>query len=125
MTKVITYKKFKNETETIMSYSDVLNIIEENLGSDVVIALLDFQEDELESPDDKMTSYIEDGTFTEQIRESGLINKILENILIDLEEQGYLKKSKNIDKFIPNEDELIEFIDEKLSPGMMNYFENN
>ena len=74
MTKVITYKKFKNETETIMSYSDVLNIIEENLGSDVVIALLDFQEDELESPDDKMTSYIEDGTFTEQIRESGLIN---------------------------------------------------
>ena len=56
MTKVITYKKFKNETETIMSYSDVLNIIEENLGSEVVTALLDFQEDEVKSPDDKMTS---------------------------------------------------------------------
>lgn len=125
MPKVITYKKFKNETETIMSYGDVLNIIEENLGSEVVTALLDFQEDEVKSPDDKMTSYIEDGTFTEQIRESGLINKIVENILIDLEEQGYLKKSKNIHKFIPNEDELIELIDEKLSPGIMNYFENN
>lgn len=125
MPKVITYKKFKNETETIMSYGDVLNIIEENLGSEVVTALLDFQEDEVKSPDDKMTSYIEDGTFTEQIGESGLINKIVENILIDLEEQGYLKKSKNIHKFIPNEDELIELIDEKLSPGIMNYFENN
>ncbi|MCR1953042.1 hypothetical protein NSA50_18750 [Clostridium sp. DSM 100503] len=125
MPKVITYKKLKNVTETIMSYGDVLNIIEENLGSEVVIALLDFKEDELESPDDKMISYIEDGTFTEQIRESGLINKIVENILIDLEEHGYLKKSKNIHKFIPNEDELIELIDEKLSPGIMNYFENN
>lgn len=125
MTKVITYKKFKNETETIMSYSDVLNIIEENLGSEVVTALLDFQEDEVKSPDDKMTSYIEDGVFAEQIRESGLIEKLVLKILSDLEDQEYLKKNKNLNKFIPSEEELIEFIDEKLSPGMMNYFENN
>lgn len=46
MSKVITYKKLKNETETIMSYGDVLNIIEENLGSDIVNALLDFQIEE-------------------------------------------------------------------------------
>ena len=125
MTKVITYKKFKNETETIMSYRDVLNIIEENLGSEVVTALLDFQEDEVKSPDDKMTSYIEDGVFAEQIRESGLIEKLVLKILSDLEDQEYLKKNKNLNKFIPSEEELIEFIDEKLSPGMMNYFENN
>lgn len=125
MPKVITYKKFKNETETIMSYGDVLNIIEENLGSEVVTALLDFQEDEVKSPDDKMTSYIEDGVFAEQIRESGLIEKLVLKILSDLEDQEYLKKNKNLNKFIPSEEELIEFIDEKLSPGIMNYFENN
>ena len=124
MSKVITYKKFKDETETIMGYGDVLNIIEENLGSDVVEALLDFQDQEIETPDDRMISYIEDGTFSEQIRESGLINKIIFTILVDLEKQGYLKKSKNIDKFIFNEDMIVEIINRKLSPGMMRYFED-
>lgn len=124
MHKVVTYKKFKNETETIMNYGDVLNIIEENLGSEVVEALLDFQDKEIETPDDKMTSYIEDGIFTEQIRESGLIEKLYQSILIDLDYQGYLKKSKDIKKFVPEIEEIVELIDSKLSPGMMSYFED-
>lgn len=124
MSKVITYKKIKNETETIMDYGEVLNIIEENLGSDIVEALLDFQDQEIETPDDKMTSYIEDGIFTEQIRETGLIEKLYQIILIDLDYQGYLKKNKDIKKFNPEIREVVELIDSKLSPGMMSYFEN-
>ena len=122
MPKVITYKKFKNETETIMSYGDVLNIIEENLGSEVVNALLDFQTDEIETPENKMNSYIEDGVFMEQVKESGLLEKLVKNILIDLEEQGYLKKTKNIKNFIFDEEDMLETIDISLAPGMMNYF---
>ena len=123
MNKVITYKKLKNETETVMSYSDVLNIIEENLGSDIVIALLDFQVDEVETPNDKMISYIEDGIFMDQVKESGLIEKLVGSILIDLDDQGYLKKTKDIKKFIPDEETLLEHIDIKLTPGIMYYFE--
>lgn len=124
MPKVITYKKFKNETETIMSYGDVLNIIEENLGGEVVNALLDFQTDEVETPENKMISYIEDGVFMEQVKESGLLEKLVKNILIDLEEQGYLKKTKNINNFTFNEEDMLETIDISLAPGMMNYFED-
>lgn len=123
MSRVITYKKLKDETETIMSYGDVLNIIEENLGSDIVNALLDFQSEEAKEEEINVISYIEDGAFTEQIRESGLIDKLVFRIINNLEEQGYLKKNKNIKKFIPDEEELVELIDEMLSPGMMNYFE--
>ncbi|MFV3013502.1 hypothetical protein ACLD43_15485 [Clostridium botulinum] len=123
MPKVITYKKLKNETETIMSYGDVLNIIEENLGSDIANALLDFQIEEAKEEEINIISYIEDGIFTEQIRESGLIENLVSRIINDLEEQGYLKKSKSMKKFIPDEEELLELIDVKLSPGMMNYFE--
>lgn len=123
MSKVITYKKLKNETETIMSYGDVLNIIEENLGSDIVNALLDFQIEEDKEEEINIISYIEDGIFTEQIKESGLIEKLVLKILNNLNEQGYLKKNKSTKNFVPNEEELVELIDEKLSPGMMNYFE--
>lgn len=123
MSKVVTYKKLKNETEAVMSYSDVLNIIEENLGSDIVVALLDYCEDDIVTPKDKMITYIEDGVFMEQVRESGVVNKIVESLLVDLEDQGYLKKSKNIKNFIPDEEALFEHIDMRLSPGMINYFE--
>lgn len=125
MPKVITYKKFKDETETIMAYGDILNIIEENLGSDVVEALLDFQDQEIETPDDRMISYIEDGIWMEQVKESGVIEKIVKSILINLEEQGYLKKTKDIKNFIPDEEDMLETIDISLSPGMMNYFEED
>lgn len=122
MPKVISYKKLKNETETIMSYGDVLRIIEEELGSEVVDALFEFGKDEDDTPDSKMITYIEDGTFSEQIKESGLITRLRNYIIHDLKELDYLKKNKNIDKYEINEDEVAEIIDEYLSPGMMKYF---
>lgn len=123
MPKVITYKKLKNETETIMSYGDVLRIIEDELGSEVVDALFEFDKGEDDTPDSRMTIYIEDGVFMDQVKESGVIEKLVQSILIDLEEQGYLKKTKDIKKFIPSEEDMLETIDISLSPGMMKYFE--
>ena len=127
MPKVITYKKLKNETETVMSYGDVIRIIEENLGSEILDALWEFQKEDDEendnTPSARVTKYIEDGIWEEQLRESGVIEKIVESILIDLEDQGYLKKSKDIKKFIPDEETLIEHLDECLSPGIMKYFD--
>lgn len=127
MPKVISYKSVTDKTETLMSYSDVIAIIEENLGSDVVNALWEFEaqeaRDEENTPDSRMTSYIEDGVFMDQVKESGVIEKLVQSILIDLEEQGYLKKTKDIKKFIPSEEDMLEIIDISLSPGMMKYFE--
>ena len=123
MLKVITYKKLKNETETVMSYGDVVNIIEENLGSEVVEALFELSEDEKNTPDSRMITYIEDGIFVEQIEESGVIPKLVEMVISDLDSQGFLKKSKDISKFNYEDIYYKEIIDEKLSPGIMNYFE--
>lgn len=123
MPKVITYKKMKDETETIMSYGDVINIIDENLGSEVVDALLDFQEADGKTPESKMISYVEDGYFSEQIEESGVIDKLVEMVISDLDSQGFIKKNKDITKFNYEDVYYKEIIDEKLSPGMMKYFE--
>lgn len=125
MPKVITYKKLKNETETVMSYGDVVNIIEENLGSEVVEALFELSEDEKNTPDSRMITYIEDGIFVEQIEESGVIPKLVEMVISDLDSQGFLKKSKDISKFNYEDIYYKEIIDKKLSPGMMKYFEDN
>ena len=125
MPKVITYKKLKNETETVMSYGDVVNIIEENLGSEVVEALFELTEDEKNTPDSRMITYIEDGIFVEQIEESGVIPKLVEMVISDLDSQGFLKKSKDISKFNYEDIYYKEIIDKKLSPGMMKYFEDN
>lgn len=125
MPKVITYKKLKNETEIVMSYGDVVTIIEENLGSEVVEALFELSEDEKNTPDSRMITYIEDGIFVEQIEESGVIPKLVEMVISDLDSQGFLKKSKDISKFNYEDIYYKEIIDEKLSPGMMKYFEDN
>lgn len=121
LTRVIRYKKLKNETETVMSLADVLNIVRENLGSEVECALIDYLSEEKKEGLPNADTFIE-GIFTEQIEESELLEKLIGKILKDLDEQGYLKKSKNIDKFIPSEAELIEIIDSELSPGIKNYF---
>lgn len=123
MNKVITYKKMKNEVETVMSYGDVLNIIEENLGPEVVNALLDFNVEEAENNGPSIIAYLEDGIFSEQIEESGVIAEIVKMVISDLDSQGYIKKTKSIDKFSYEDIYYKEIIDEKLSPGMMKYFE--
>ena len=123
MNKVITYKKMKNEVETVMSYGDVLAIIEENLGSEVVKALIDFSTEETKNNNPSMIDYLEDGVFSEQIEESGVIAEIIKMVIADLDSQGYIKKNKDISKFSYEDIYYKEIIDEKLSPGMMKYFE--
>lgn len=113
----------KDETETIMSYGDVINIIDENLGSEVVDALLDYEKESVETPNDRMISYIEDGIWDQQIEESGVIEELVKMVISDLESQGYIKKTKDINKFSYEDIYYKELIDEKLSPGMMRYFE--
>ena len=125
MIKTLTYKKLKNETETVMGLGDVLSIIEENLGSEVVEAILDFQaEESKEEINDgpNITKFIEDGIWEQQIEESGVIELLVKQVIADLDSQGYLKKNKSIDKFSYEDICYKELIDEELSPGIMNYF---
>lgn len=118
-------KRLKEETITLLELKDLEDAVITTMGEDVWNAIMYFIEEKVEeeSYEKSAIDFIEEGIFTEQIRESGLIEKLVQNILTDLGDQGYLKKNKNIDKFIPNEEELVEFIDEKLSSGIMNYFE--
>lgn len=124
MPKVVTYKKLKDETETIMSYGDVISIIEENLGSEIVDALLDFENEEIETPEHRCIKFIEDGIWDQQIEESGVIESIVKQVVEDLDSQGFIKKNRNLDKFNYEYIYYKEIIDEKLSPGIMKYFES-
>ncbi|MBB6716337.1 hypothetical protein [Clostridium gasigenes] len=116
-------KLYKEETHNLMDIKDLEPLVIDTMGEDVWLAILHFTESRISKSESKIVDFVEDGIFSEQIRESGLIAKLVQNILVDLEEQGYLKKNKKVDKFIPSEEELIEFIDEKLSPGISNYLE--
>lgn len=119
---VVQYKRVKKVTETVFSLGEVFNIIEDALGSDIVNALIDFTAEEKKEEKYNVIEYIEDGIFAKQVEESDLIKDIVKNLLLDLDEEGYLKKNKNIDKFNYDEDFYNEIIDEKLSPGIMAYF---
>lgn len=115
------------ETVTLFKLEDLQNIIIDNLGVDIWNAIIHFTEEKVKTEQEEspsMITYVEDGIFAEQIRESDVIKDIVENIIIDLQNQDYLKKSKNVKKFKFSEDEMVALIDEKLSPGMMNYFES-
>lgn len=114
-------KRLKEETITLLGLKDLEDVVITTMGEDVWNAILYFKEEN--SIEKSALYFIEEGIFTEQIRESGLIEKLVSRIVNALGEQGYLKKNKDIKKFIPDEEELIEVIDEKLSSGIMNYFE--
>lgn len=123
---VTKYKTTKEETQTFFEWNDLADPIIKTMGFDMWDAIQILKDKEVakhETEGPSIINYIEDGIFVEQIRESGLICKLINKIIISLSEQGYLKKSKSKDTFIPNEKELIELIDEKLSPGLINYFE--
>lgn len=74
--------------------------------------------------DDDGVKYVEDGLLSANIEESGLTKDIIKIIIQELKEQDYIKKNKNIKNFNDEEieRELIETIDNKLSKGIMNYF---
>jgi hypothetical protein len=74
---------------------------------------------------DDGVKYVEDGLLSTNIEESGLTKDIIKIIIVELKEQDYIKKTKNINNFNEEniEKELIEVIDDKLSEGIMNYFD--
>lgn len=76
---------------------------------------------------DDGVKYVEDGLLSTNIEESGLTKDIIKIIIVELKEQDYIKKTKNINNFNDEniEKELIEVIDDKLSEGIMNYFDGS
>lgn len=122
---VTKFKAVKEETQTFFNWNDLAQPIIDTMGFDMWDTIQILKDRELENVSESGPSiidYIEDGVFSEQVKESGVIQKLIESILIDLDDQGYLKKNKNIKNFIPDEEVLFEHIDQKLSPGMMKYF---
>lgn len=112
--------QYNNKVENVFDYRDIINIIHNELEDEVVEAL-----EELTIPTEdyyKGTDFIEQGIFSQQIEESGVVNTIVKIILTELEEQGFLKKTMKINKFRIPEAEVIEAIDIELSNGIEKYF---
>ena len=71
-------------------------------------------------------TYIEDGIFAEQIKESGVCNRIINKVISDLEKCEAIKKTKM--KYLDHDslaEDIEEIMDEELSAGIQNYFEVN
>ena len=121
---VTKFKAVKEETQTFFNWNDLAEPIIDNMGLDMWDTIQILKNRELENVSESGPSiidYIEDGVFSEQIQESGLIKELVNMVLADLDSQGFIKKNKSLDKFTYPECCYIEKIDEELSPGMMNY----
>lgn len=72
-------------------------------------------------------TYVEDGYFSGNIEENLGFTKLKNLIIQKLQDEGYIKKNKNINKFDIEdiEPEIIELIDEDLSGSIENYFSND
>lgn len=116
--------QYNNKTENVFDYRDIINIIHNELGDEVVEVLeeLTIPAEDCEGLYYKGTDFIEQGIFSQQIEESGVVNTIVKIILTELEEQGFLKKTMKINKFRIPEAEVIEAIDIELSNGIEKYF---
>lgn len=123
---VTKFKCIKDETQTFFEWNDLADSIIKTMGFDmwdVIQILKDREVEKGSSNEPSMITYIEDGVFSEQIKESRLVNRIADVIISNLDEQGYLRKNRNTSNFEVPEDELAQMVDEELSPGMMNYFD--
>lgn len=123
---VTRYKTVKEETQTFLEWNDLAEVLIKNMGIDMwdTIQILKDREVEKSAIENfNAIDFIEDGIFAEQIQESGLIKELVNMVLADLDSQGFIKKNKSLDKFTYSEYCYAEKIDEKLSPGMINYFE--
>jgi len=119
-------KSIKEETHNLMSLRDVENLVINTMGEDIWNAIMYFVEEDAEEKEyegPNIITYVEDGIFSQQVEESGVIEKVVKMVIADLEGQGFIKKSKDIDKFNYEDIYYREVIDEILTPGMMNYFE--
>lgn len=127
-TLVARYKTFKEETQTFLDWNDLADPIIKTMGTDMwdtIQILKDREIEKYEIENANAIDFIESGIFSEQIQESGLIKEIVRMVLADLDSQGFIKKNKNLDDFTYPECCYVEQVDEKLSPGIMNYFERS
>ena len=77
--------------------------------------------------DTRYISYIEEGYFSENIRENIDIKELGKNYIKMLIEQDYIKKNKDIKKInLESEEmEIFEYIEFALYKSIQNYFEGN
>lgn len=70
-------------------------------------------------------SYVEEGHFSESMRENISMKELSMIIIRQLREQDFLKKTKKVENFDYEaiEDEVVELLDESLSRSIMNYFD--
>ena len=125
---VTRYKTVKEETQTFLEWNDLAEVLIKNMGIDMwdTIQILKDREVEKSAIENfNAIDFIEDGIFAEQIQESGLIKELVNMVLADLDSQGFIKKNKSLDNFTYPECCYVEQVDEKLSPGILNYFRRN
>lgn len=125
---VTRYKTVKEETQTFLEWNDLAEVLIKNMGIDMwdTIQILKDREVEKSAIENfNAIDFIENGIFSEQIQESGLIECIVNMVLADLDSQGFIKKNKSLDNFTYPECCYVEQVDEKLSPGILNYFRRN
>ena len=125
---VTRYKTVKEETQTFLEWNDLAEVLIKNMGIDMwdTIQILKDREVEKSAIENfNVIDFIEDGIFAEQIQESGLIKELVNMVLADLDSQGFIKKNKSLDNFTYPECCYVEQVDEKLSPGILNYFRRN
>ena len=125
---VTRYKTVKEETQTFLEWNDLAEVLIKNMGIDMwdTIQILKDREVEKSAIENfNAIDFIEDGIFAEQIQESGRIECIVNMVLADLDSQGFIKKNKSLDNFTYPECCYVEQVDEKLSPGILNYFRRN
>ena len=119
---VTKFKCVKDETQTFFDWNDLADPIIKTMGFDMWDTIQILKDRELENGDLDPNTYIDDGVFAEQIDESGLVEELVKMVIQDLSEQGFIKKNKNIDNFKYTDVLYREIVDEKLSPGIINYF---
>lgn len=75
--------------------------------------------------DTRYITYVEDGYFSENVKENINIKELGENFIKLMQEQEYIKKNKDIKKinFESEEMEIFEYIENILSKSIQNYFE--
>lgn len=123
---VTKFKAVKEETQTFFNWNDLAQPIIDTMGFDMwdTIQILKNREVEKSAIENfNAIDFIEDGVFAEQIQESGLIKELVNMVLADLDSQGFIKKNKSLDNFTYPECCYVEQVDEKLSSGIINYFE--
>ena len=123
---VTKFKAVKEETQTFFNWNDLAQPIIDTMGFDMwdTIQILKDREVEKSAIENfNAIDFIEDGVFAEQIQESGLIKELVNMVLADLDSQGFIKKNKSLDNFTYPECCYVEQVGEKLSSGIINYFE--